>query len=403
MGWDLLNFEPHIYNLNSEVPNVEKNISIERALEILSTFPLLLDTEIIDVNDAYNHILSEDVAALVPSPPFDNSSIDGWAILSSDEPKDRKEAEIVFAGDTIPRLLEPGEAFRIMTGAPIPPNADALVMVEDGLQGIARKNYIRLQGENIQQGTIALEKNTLLSPSRLALLSSIGHSSVSVFTRPKVSIISTGDELVEPGKELKPGQIYESNSISLASLVKKAGAIPTTLQCSDNIDSLRELFDQCAESSDLILTSGGVSMGDHDFVRRLLIEEGEPYFWKVQMRPGGPPIFGMWKGTPILGLPGNPVSSHVVFLMLVVPWLSHPDLFYKKIRARLKSKLKGAKNKTVFRRIKIHSNDELTATSITHQGSRNINSMVVHDALSILPPNINGDIGDIIDALWLID
>ena len=382
---------------------MEKHVSIDRALEILSQFPLLSDTEIVDVSAAYHRILSEDVVALVDSPPFDNSSIDGWAILSTDDPNDRQQVETIFAGDTIPRPLQPNEAFRIMTGAPTPPNADALVMVEDGLHGIARNNFIRHKGENISKGMVALEKNTILTPASLSLLATIGHSQVPVYSPPKVSIISTGDELVKPGKTLEPGQIYESNSILLSSLLQKAGAISTNFKSSDNIDSLRELFDQCAESSDLILTSGGVSMGDHDFVRRLLIEEGEPYFWKIKMRPGGPPIFGMWKGTPILGLPGNPVSSHVVFLTLVVPWLSNPRLFYKKIQVRLKTELKGAPEKTVFRRLKIHSTDELTATTHTHQGSGNINSMVVHDALSILPPNTSGEVGDIIDALWLID
>ena len=379
------------------------NISVDRALEILSGFPILSNTEVIDLNKARKRILSEDMNALVDSPPFDNSSIDGWAILSTDNPSDRQQVETIFAGDTIPRPLHPGEAFRIMTGAPTPPNADALVMVEDGLHGVARDNFIRRKGENISKGMVALEKNTMLTSASLALLSTIGHSQVPVYSRPKVSIISTGDELVKPGKILQPGQIYESNSILLSSLLQKAGASSTIYKSSDNIDSLRELFDQCAKSSDLILTSGGVSMGDHDFVRRLLIEEGEPYFWKIKMRPGGPPIFGMWKGTPILGLPGNPVSTHVVFLTLVVPWLSSPRLFYKKIRVRLKTELKGAREKTVFRRLKIHSTDELTATTHTHQGSGNINSMVVHDALSILPPNTTGEVGEIIDALWLID
>ena len=379
------------------------NVSIDRALEILSNFPILSDTEVVNLNEAYNRILSEDMNALVDSPPFDNSSIDGWAILDTDNPDDRQEVETIFAGDTIPRLLQPGEAFRIMTGAPIPPNADALVMVEDGLHGVARKNFIRRKGENISKGMVALEKNTILTSASLSLLATIGHSQVPVYSPPKVSIISTGDELVIPGKTLNPGQIYESNSILLSSLLQKAGAISTNFKSSDNIDSLRELLDQCAKSSDLILTSGGVSMGDHDFVRRLLIEEGDPYFWKIKMRPGGPPIFGMWKGTPILGLPGNPVSTHIVFLNLVVPWLSNPTSFYKKIRVRLKSKIKGAPDKTVFRRLKIHSDNELTATTHTHQGSGNINSMVVHDALSILPPNTTGEVGDIIEALWLID
>ena len=194
------------------------NVSIDRALEILSNFPILSNTEVIDLNEAYNRILSEDMNALVDSPPFDNSSIDGWAILDTDNPNDRQEVGTIFAGDTIPRLLQPGEAFRIMTGAPIPPNAEALVMVEDGLHGVARNNFIRRKGENISKGMVALEKNTILTSASLSLLATIGHSQVPVYSPPKVSIISTGDELVIPGKTLNSGQIYESNSILLSSL-----------------------------------------------------------------------------------------------------------------------------------------------------------------------------------------
>ena len=383
---------------------MEEKVTISRALEILQTYPILSHTEIIPIHVAHNRILAEDIFSLVDNPPFDNSSIDGWAVLSSDDPKKRIETNPTFAGDLPPPLLQENQAIRIMTGAPVPPNADALVMVEDGIHGPAHSNFIRKKGENIEKGEIALSKNSILTPAALALIASIGHASVSVFSKPKISIIPTGNELVSPGEKLEPGQIYESNSISLAALVSRAGGAPTISQpIDDDIDSTRKKLDECAESSDLILSSGGVSMGDHDFIRKLLIEEGEPLFWKVGMKPGGPPIFGLWKGTPILGLPGNPVSSHIVFLTLVVPWISHPDLFYRKIKVNLQTTLKGSPNKTTFRRIKIHSGDEITATSQTHQGSGNIVSMVANDAISVLPPNTNGEINDIIDALWLID
>lgn len=383
---------------------MEEKVTISRALEILHTYPILSHTEIIPIHAAHNRILAEDVFSLVDNPPFDNSSIDGWAVLSSNDPKKRIETNPTFAGDAPPPPLEQNQAIRIMTGAPIPPNADALVMVEDGIHGLARPNFIRKKGENIEKGHVALSKNSILTPASLALLASIGHASVSVFSRPIISIIPTGDELVSPGEKLEPGQIYESNSISLAALVSRGAGTPLISKpINDDIDSLRKTLDESAKSSDLILSSGGVSMGDHDFIRKLLIEEGEPLFWKVGMKPGGPPIFGLWKGTPILGLPGNPVSSHIVFLTLVVPWLSNPDLFYRKIKVNLQTTLKGSPNKTTFRRIKLHFADEITATSTTHQGSGNIVSMVSNDAISILPPNTNGEVNDIIDALWLIN
>jgi molybdopterin molybdotransferase len=383
---------------------MEERVTIERALKILNSHPILSHIETIPIQEAHNRILAENIYSKIDNPPFDNSSIDGWAVLSSDDPKLRKETSLVIAGDKIPQPIKPGQAIRIMTGAPIPPNADALVMVEDGINGIARKNFIRRKGENIEKGSLALSNYSLLTPACLALLTSIGHSTVSVYSKPKISIIPTGDELVSPGEKLDSGQIYESNSISLSALVSRGGGQPIIHNSiEDDIDSLRKTLDDCASSSDLILTSGGVSMGDRDFVRKLLIEEGEPIFWKVGIKPGGPPIFGLWQGTPILGLPGNPVSSHVVFLTLVVPWLSHPDLFYRKIKARLQTPLKGTVDKTTFRRVKITTGDEFTASSITHQGSGNIVSMVVNDALSILPPNTNGEVNDLIEALWLID
>jgi len=383
---------------------MEENVTIDRALEILSDHPILSKTEEIPLFEAHNRISARQMISLVDNPPFDNSSIDGWAVIASDDPNKRVEISSIFAGDKTPPPLSSGDAFRIMTGAPIPKNADALVMVEDGINGQARTNFIRFKGENISKGEIALKQSSLLTPSSLALLASVGHSTVSVFTKPIVSIIPTGNELISPGKDLLDGQIYESNSITLSTLVKRAGAIPSVVDSiKDELNDLRDTLDYCASTSDLIITSGGVSMGDRDYIRKLLIEEGTPLFWKVKMRPGGPPIFGIWKDTPIIGLPGNPVSSYVVFLNLIVPWLSHPDLFYKKIRAHLQSQLKGAPGKTTFRRIKIESKDQLFASTHTHQGSGNIKSMVVHDALSILPPNTNGEVGDIIDALWLFD
>ena len=384
--------------------NMEENVTIDRALEILSYHPLLTRVESIPLLQAHNRICAEDMISLVDSPPFDNSSVDGWAVISSDDPMDRVEVSSVFAGDNIPLPLTSGQAFRIMTGAPIPENADALVMIEDGINGKARTNFIRFKGENIQRNSIALRKGSILNPSSLALLASVGHSKVPVYVKPKVSIIPTGNELITPGNQLNEGQIYESNSISLSALVDRAGGESIVINSvQDKLHDLREIFDQCSKTSDLIITSGGVSMGDRDFVRKLLIDEGQPLFWKVKMRPGGPPIFGIWKGTPVIGLPGNPVSSHIVFLNLIVPWLSHPDLFYRKIRVLLNSPLKGATNKVVFRRIDIEPRDQLVASTYTHQGSGNIQSMVVHNALSVLPPNTNGEIGDIIDALWLID
>ena len=177
----------------------------------------------------------------------------------------------------------------------------------------------------------------------------------------------------------------------------------------DTIDGLRTTLDSAARECDAILTSGGVSMGKWDLVRRLMEEEGELTFWRVMIRPGGPPLFGTWKGTPLFGLPGNPVSSHVVFISLVAPWLSHcmeahpengPTLA-NKVRVKLTEGIKGAPGKLCMRRIRIEAGEDgMTASVHTHQGSGNIHSMVAHNGLTLLPPDTDAEPGAIIDALW---
>ena len=169
----------------------------------------------------------------------------------------------------------------------------------------------------------------------------------------------------------------------------------------DSLDALRTTLDSL--DCDVILTSGGVSMGEFDYVRKLMEEEGEVHFWKVAMRPGGPPLFGTWKGTPLFGLPGNPVSSHLVFTMIVAPWLAPEHPLGNTVQVRLKDPVKGAPGKVCLRRIQISSEgDHLVATTHTHQGSGNIHSMVAHNGVTLLPPDTSANAGDIIDALWLL-
>ena len=179
----------------------------------------------------------------------------------------------------------------------------------------------------------------------------------------------------------------------------------------DSIDHLRETLVEAAESCDAIITSGGVSMGEWDIVRRIMEQEGDVRFWKIMMRPGGPPLFGTWMGKPIFGLPGNPVSSHVVFSVLVAPWMSssmgvhegsRPRLSIR-VRVMMEEPLKGAPGKLCMRRISIRQDgDSLVGSTSTHQGSGNIHSMVAHNGLSLLPPDTDSKEGETIDALWLV-
>lgn len=300
----------------------------------------------------------------------------------------------------------------------MPEGADAIVMVEDTsvegdsvtVLGPARPGFIRRRAENLAKGQEALPSGANLTPAGLALAATMGHGEVEVVARPRIAILSTGDELVPAGSELTEGQIHESNSHAIASLVERMGCEAIRLEAvQDSLDSLRSTLDALVDC-DAIITSGGVSMGEFDLVRKIIEEEGDIHFWRMKVRPGGPPLFGSWKGTPLFGLPGNPVSSQVVFTILVAPWIAH-SLGYdeqlgprlaRRVRVRLVDAVRGAPGKLCLRRIRINSDgDQLTASTHTHQGSGNLHSLVAHDALTLLPPDTDAVAGQIIDALWL--
>ena len=375
----------------------------------------------VQLDDAAGRVLATNLASKVDDPRFDNSAMDGWAVRAADCKAEDTSLSIVGtskAGGEAPPQIGSGEACRIMTGAPVPKGADAIVMVEDSeevrdsvrILGPARPGYIRKRAENLRVGQEALEKGTHLGPAEISLAATMGHGEIEAVVRPKVAVISTGDELVPPGVELSDGQIHESNSFGVAVLIERMGGQAVRYDVvHDTIDGLRETLDSAASECDAILTSGGVSMGEWDFVRRLMEEEGKLAFWRVKIRPGGPPLFGTWNGTPLFGLPGNPVSSHVVFISLVAPWLSHcmkahPEngpILGDKVRVKLAEGIKGAPGKLCMRRIRIEAGEDgLIATVLTHQGSGNIHSMVAHNGLTLLPPDTDAEAGDIIDALW---
>ena len=399
---------------------METSVSLERALALASNLNFPRRTETTPLSELNGRILATPLSSKVDDPAFDNSAMDGWAVRTEDCDEDTI-LQIVgtsrAGGEELPHVST-GQACRIMTGAPMPPGADAIVMVEDSVDegrqvrilGPARPGYIRKQGENLQKGQETLPAGTLIGPAEISLIATMGHHEVETVCKPTIAVVSTGDELVQPGIELSPGQIYESNSYGIASLVEKMGASAKRFDVvHDNIEGLRLTLEEAADSCDVILTSGGVSMGKWDLVRRLMEEEGEPLFWKVLIRPGGPPLCGSWKDTPLFGLPGNPVSSHVVFISLVAPWLAGcmgadhelgPRLA-DRVRVRLSEDIKGAPKKLCMRRIRIEAGEDgLVATTHTHQGSGNIHSMVAHNGLTLIPPDTDGKAGDIIDALW---
>ncbi len=402
---------------------MEVGVSLQRAIELASQLTLVREHETIPLITASGRTLFEDLISMVDDPRFDNSAMDGWAVREADCKKLGAILRIVGtsqAGSEEIPAVNAGEACRIMTGAPIPQGADAIVMVEDStivgdkvtIDGPAKPSFIRRKGENLTRDTVALRAGTVLTPASVSLAATMGHANIRVVRKPNIAVIGVGDELTPPGEPLSESSIYESNTFGLSFLVEKMGGIPRRLDLiKDSMDRLRETLDEAAASCDAILTSGGVSMGEWDMVRRIMEEEGDIRFWKVMIKPGGPPIFGSWRGKPIFGLPGNPVSSHIVFTVLVAPWMSfsmgseegiRPRLA-NRVRVEMEESLKGAPGKLCMRRISIRQEgDRLLGSTSTHQGSGNIHSMVAHNGLSLLPPDSDCQEGDTIDALWLL-
>ena len=401
---------------------METSVTLQRAIDLACLSPIERRTERVSLRDAAGRVLAITLVSKVDDPRFDNSAMEGWAVRAVDCDIQKPILSITGtskAGGETPPVVAQGEACRIMTGAPVPEGADAIVMVEDSeefdntvrILGPARPGFIRKKAENLRVGQEALQKGTHLGPAEISLAATMGHGEVEVVVRPKVAVISTGDDLVPPGVEPTAGQIYESNSYGIAVLIERMGGQAVRYDVvHDTIDRLRATLDSAARECDAILTSGGVSMGKWDLVRRLMEEEGNLSFWRVKIRPGGPPLFGTWKGTPLFGLPGNPGSSHVVFISLVAPWLSHcmeahsenGPTIGDRVKVKLVEGMKGAPGKLCMRRIRIEvGEDGLTASTRTHQGSGNIHSMVAHNGLTLLPPDTDAEAGDTIDALWI--
>jgi molybdopterin molybdotransferase len=394
-------------------------ITVEEAQTITFQTPPSLSVDTIPIDACSNRVLAEDLPSQVNDPPFDNSAMDGFACLFEPDATYPLTLEIVGlqaasgVNDTID--VKAGQAVRIMTGAPMPPGADAILpiercKVEDNhvtFLEAPKPHFVRKMGENLKKGAVALTKGMRLTPSRVGLCATMGYATVPVYRRLRIGIVSTGDELKSPGEPLKHGEIYESNSFGLAGLVEWSGHEPVRFPAvADSMDALRTTLNEANATCDLILTSGGVSMGEFDYVRRLMEEEGDVHFWRMKIRPGSPPLFGLWGGTPLFGLPGNPVSSHVVFRMLVAPYLRHalgsdgPKEWT--VRAKLCDPVKSTNDCVTLRRVTLTSTEEgMMAHQPRHQGSGNLESLASASGLTLLQPGQSGDVGEWIDVLVL--
>lgn len=393
-------------------------VSLNEAISLCQETQIKLNSEIIPISESINRIVSTDIRAIVNDPGFDNSAMDGFAVIHSDTTSPPSKLSIIgslMAGSSDNHKLSSGQAIRIMTGAPIPQGADSIIPIEactvNGDEVIlnqpSKPHFIRKLGENFAKGQIIFSPGEVMSPEKIALCAAAGVAKISVFKKLKIAVISTGDELKSLDQKLEHGQIYESNSYGLAALVSIYGHDATRFpNVVDDLDTLRNTLNKAAENHDCIITSGGVSMGDKDFVRILMEQEGEIKFWRVKMRPGSPPIFGSWNKVPIFGLPGNPVSSHVVFRAIVGKWLTSltnsVDINNRQINAILAEDIKTQEGFTTFRRVELFVEGDVTFARLKgHQGSGNIAGIAMSDGLTIIEPDEMGNKGDVCKIILL--
>jgi molybdopterin molybdotransferase len=290
----------------------------------------------VDLADALGCVLAEDATALDPIPPFDNSAVDGFAVRAADTTAVGESLRVLGtlaagAAATVP--VGVGEAMRIMTGAPMPHGADAIVMVEDSSvsadgatvsfsRSVHPGDALRLAGSDVQSGEMVFAAGTVLHPAHIGMMASLGRLRVPVVKRLRVALFSTGDELVDDDRPLGPGEIRESNRRMLRGLVEEAGCTPVDLgTVRDNEDELEALLVEAARGHDAIITSGGVSMGDFDIVKAVLSRRADMRWMQIAIKPAKPFAFGLLDGVPLFGLPGNPVSSLISFEMLARPAL----------------------------------------------------------------------------------
>lgn len=360
--------------------------------------------------DADGLVLAEAVAASWPLPSFDNSSMDGYAVRAADVAGASEGSPVrlpvrgdIAAGQEAADRLEPGTAVRIMTGAPVPEGADAVVPVEwtdAATDDVAITRvpdagaHIRLRGEDVAAGQVVLEPGTAINARVIAMLAAVGLAEVPVHRRPRVTVISTGDELVDPGVEPGPGQIVDSNSYMLTAAVREAGAEAVRVgPVRDDEQELERVLREEASRSDLILTSGGVSMGAYDTVKAVLTRMGGVEFVKVAMQPGMPQGAGHIGSTPIVTLPGNPVSSFVSFEVFVRPvirkLLGHHVGERPRLHAICAREFSSPLGKVQFARVRLGMRDGLLwAEPEGGQGSHIIGGLARADGLAVIPEDV---------------
>ena len=371
---------------------------------------------------ADNRVLLERVVSPVDLPPFDNSSMDGYAVRAADVAGAKPDAPVrlrlagrVAAGDKFAGEMAAGSCVRLFTGSPLPAGADAVVMQEDTqvkpeepgtvffLEGAKPWENVRFKGEDLKRGTALAEAGDVLTPGRLSLLAAAGVGRARVGCQPVVAVMATGSELVEAGQPLGPGQIYESNRLGLAALIQRAGGMPKVFPLvADALAATRLALSEAFRECDLVVTSGGVSVGEMDFVKRAFEDAGgQLQFWKVAVKPGRPFVFGRYQGKFLFGLPGNPVSALVTFLLMVRPallrWQGASDLALPASPGVLAEPLANPGERRHFMRVNLDVAGQVRSTGL--QASHALSALAHANGLVDVPGRTALPTGTVIRVL----
>lgn len=394
--------------------------ALERILELCSQRPMTM--ELVELECALGRILTSDLIVTRDLPPFANSAMDGYALRGADLPAqgERRLRVVgsVLAGATMAPRFEAGECLRITTGAPLPADADTVVIKEDVriegdiivvAAGQRSGANVRPAGEDYRVGDRALRSGDRLTAARLGVLAGCGHATTQVARLPRVGLFVTGDELVAPDRAPGFGQIHDSNRYTLGGLLRGLGIEPEPVaRLRDDPDAMRVALREAGERCDVIISSGGVSAGEADFLPAVIAELGRVHFWKVRMKPGMPVLCGEVCGALVFALPGNPVSTVATFLTLVRPALlalqGASDTGPRVLKARLASPVSKQHDRTEFQRVRLQSCDDgaCWATPLARQGSGMLRGLAEADALMVVPAHVQDlAVGDVVDVLPL--
>ncbi len=407
---------------------------VREALEELLAAFQPLEAESVSLMQSLGRVLAQPIRVPMDFPPLPTSSMDGFAVravdvrdASPERPVRLRVVADVPAGTYVETPVQAGEAARIMTGAPLPPGADAVVPVEETdfgvrdpgaplpaqvrvLRAVRRGNAVRQVGEDMRRGQEVLAPGRVLRPQELGLLGMLGLGEVAVYRRPRVALLSSGDELLPAGSPWRPGKIYDANTYTLHALAERCGAevIPLGVAADDAGDVQQRLDRAVDAGADLILSSAGVSVGAFDFVRAVVERYGRLDFWRVNMRPGKPVAFGAYRGVPFLGLPGNPVSAFVTFEIFARPVLfkmqGRTDWERPRRVARLAEAVTSDGRESYLRAVVTPDADgRLVARLTGHQGSGNLLSLVQANALLIVPAGVKSLPEGSEAAFWYLD